>query len=88
MRSYKLRRVRDKDGKLVTASIGVPPTISEILPEDMRFIPEFTEEGLIYRPASGKEGKSEPTDVPEWAGDKDKAEEDGEREYDPSPIFD
>lgn len=49
---YKLRKLRKPESKndFDAASLAVPMEMAQILPDDIQFEPELTDEGLLYRP--------------------------------------
>jgi hypothetical protein len=67
-RTYKIRKFENgssQSGKtFVNYSLTVPSEVAELVPDDMRFECEMTQEGILFRPA-----KQEPAEVelPSWA---------------------
>lgn len=52
MRTYRIKRRSNHTNpgaKSPTCTIGMPPSLAALIPEDTRFIPELTEDGLLYR---------------------------------------
>jgi hypothetical protein len=64
--TYKLRKLRkEKDSEgFDAASLAVPMEIARILPDNVRFRPELTSDGLLYRPIEGSEATV--TELPKW----------------------
>lgn len=65
--SYKLRKLRKPDtesDQFDAASLAVPMEIAKLLPEDMRFTPELTDDGILYRPT--RTVASAGAEVPSW----------------------
>lgn len=73
--SYKLRKLKKPDtpkDQFDAASLAVPMDIAKMLPEDMRFTPELTDDGILYRPTRTITASS--AEVPSWLNDRAKAE--------------
>jgi hypothetical protein len=52
MRTYKVKRRSNHTNpkaKNDTCTIGMPPSLAALIPEATRFVPELTDEGLLYR---------------------------------------
>jgi hypothetical protein len=70
--NYKLRKLR-KPGddrpadEFDAASLAVPMEIAKLLPEDMRFTPELTDDGILYRPTRAITASS--VEAPSWLKD-------------------
>jgi hypothetical protein len=68
LKTYKIRSFKNgqnKDGKpFMNYSITVPAKIAEVLPDDVQFSVELTEDGLLFRRA---EVSSDDVTVPSWA---------------------
>lgn len=66
MDTYKLRKLRKDKGSedYDAASLAVPMEIARILPSNVRFRPELTDDGLLYRPV--EEATQESGDLPGW----------------------
>lgn len=64
--SYRVRRLKKPDSKndFDAASLAVPMEIATMLPENVRFSPELTDDGILYRPV--KEVVSESGEIPSW----------------------
>lgn len=58
-RAYRVRVA--KAGERTVYSIAIPDNIGEHIPEDTRFVPEWHEDGVLYRQVNATAG-----DVPEW----------------------
>lgn len=81
--SYKLRKLRkpekDAEGNSIerpedqfdAASLAVPMEIAKLLPEDMRFTPELTDDGILYRPTRAITASN--AEIPSWLAGKDEA---------------
>lgn len=67
-KTYKIRRFkngRSKDGQTFTNySITIPVEIASQLPDDIRFVCELTDSGILFRPAEKEETGIE---LPSWA---------------------
>jgi hypothetical protein len=65
--TYKIRRLSKpgKEGESTydACSIALPMDIARLLPEDMRFSVELTDEGVLYRPVHGTVDTLE---IPDW----------------------
>lgn len=63
--TYKIRFLKKPDSKndYDAASIAVPMDIARVLPDDMKFMPELTEDGILYKPVAGPTS----TTIPSWA---------------------
>lgn len=48
---YKVRRTKQKNG-YVACAISIPNKLADILPEEVLFNVELTDEGILYRPVS------------------------------------
>lgn len=63
-RTYKIRKSQaGSGGKQTVYRLTVPPEIATRVPDDTEFVPEMTEDGLLFRPVASR---PEP-DVPSWA---------------------
>lgn len=65
IRTYKLNRAV-KDGQVSRYSLTLPAEIGAHVPTDLPFKPEFTDEGILFRPVTGDQ-VPESVDVPDWA---------------------
>jgi hypothetical protein len=65
----KVKTDRGK-GEYMVYSIGIPEKIAALLPEGIRFDPELTEEGLLFRPVLPKKEPELPIWIKELKGDK------------------
>jgi hypothetical protein len=68
--TYKLRKLKKPDtaeDQFDAASLAVPMEIAKLLPEDMRFTPELTDEGILYRPTRAITASS--IEAPKWLKD-------------------
>lgn len=62
---YRLRKHRvGSENQYDAYTIGVPNEIAKVIPDDVRFMPELTSEGILYRAISPKDKSDE---LPEWA---------------------
>lgn len=59
-RGYKVR-TNGKD-----FSLAVPRDIANAVPDDVRFLPEITDEGILFRAYRGDQ-PVQPRRVPDWA---------------------
>lgn len=59
--AYKVRK--SGHGSDAAYSLSVPKPIAEQLPEGIQFRPEFTDDGILYRPVEPSETGQQ---VPEW----------------------
>ena len=60
-RTYKIRRsVAGKSGQQVIYRLTVPPDLAAAVPEDTEFVPELTDEGLLYRPITSRPAPKRP----------------------------
>jgi hypothetical protein len=64
-KTYKMRTASQK-GQVVAYSIAVPPEVGRALSDEMRFVCELVEEGILYRPATERDATTE-TSLPSWA---------------------
>jgi hypothetical protein len=68
LKTYKIRSFKNgenKEGKpFMNYSITIPANIAEVLPNDVQFTVELTEDGLLFRKADAAE---EAVTVPSWA---------------------
>lgn len=64
--TYKIRKLRkpgtQKGDGYEASSIAVPMEIARLLPEDVKFTAELTEEGILYRPMVSAAS----TELPSW----------------------
>ena len=66
-RRYKIRKsTAGANRSQLVYRLTVPPDIAAVVPADTEFVPEMTEDGILYRPVTGR---SEPP-VPSWAKPK------------------
>jgi hypothetical protein len=66
--TYKLRKLtKPDDESFSAASLAVPMEIAKLLPDDMRFTPELTDEGILYRPTRAITATS--IEAPSWLKD-------------------
>lgn len=64
-RSYKIRPSQaGANGTQTVYRLTVPPEIARDLDPTLEFVPELTEEGLLYRPAASKPVEKK---LPAWA---------------------
>ena len=71
MRAYKIRRFQNGKNRnnepFYNYALTVPTEIAEQLPKGMQYTCEATDEGLLFRPVTGKPEKPK---LPEWASAK------------------
>ena len=68
MIKYRIRKsqIKQPNGNISDAfSIGVPQHIATFIPGDVKFFPELTSEGILYR-ALRDESIPLPANAPEW----------------------
>ena len=61
-RAYKIRHSLAGPGQRKVYRLTLPPELAEAIPPDQEFVPELTEEGLLYRPVDAAK-----PDLPSWA---------------------
>lgn len=59
---YNVRKAKGKNG-YIAYSLTIPNHVAEVLPEDVQFSIELTDEGILYRPA---QSVAETVDKPAW----------------------
>jgi hypothetical protein len=63
-RTYKIRRSQaGSTRQQIVYRLTVPPDIAANVPEDTEFVPEMTEEGILYRPVTDRPQR----ELPSWA---------------------
>jgi hypothetical protein len=63
-RSYKIRKSNaGTNRQQIVYRLTVPPDIAKVIPDDTEFVPEMTEDGILYRPLSGAPQR----ELPAWA---------------------
>jgi hypothetical protein len=74
-RLYKIRQFINgrnrNDEPFLNYSLTVPSQIVEMIPDDIQFTVELTEDGILYRPETVE---SKPQEIPSWAKNGAKAE--------------
>ncbi len=68
IRTYKLNRAV-KEGEVTRYSLTVPHEMGRHVPTDLPFKPEFTDDGILFRPIEG-DLEPDPVDVPTWASNR------------------
>ncbi len=65
---YKIRHTQQKNPTSTSDafSIGVPGHIATFIPKDVKFLPELTPEGILFRPIKSKVDLVLPKNAPTW----------------------
>jgi hypothetical protein len=62
-RTYKIRHSVAGTNQRKVYRLTVPPDLAEAIPNDQEFVPELTEDGILFRPVESAPER----EVPAWA---------------------